>query len=163
VQYWHFLTRGGWGRDSASCDPERDALTPTAVFKLADPATLLLQLQVLLQLEKFLPAFRSFCESFDGSSLSQAPYIEQQEQKKQSRPATRHGGAWGERKCSSYSFLISALNGGEWSSSRPGRALPPWEWSSGTHWRGGWLGPRAGLDTEARGKFLYLCRGSNPV
>jgi hypothetical protein len=33
-------------------------------------------------------------------------------------------GAWGERKYSSYSFMISALAGGEWSSSRPGRTLP---------------------------------------
>jgi hypothetical protein len=24
------------------------------------------------------------------------------------------------------------------------------------------VGPRAGLDTEARGKILYPCRGSNP-
>jgi hypothetical protein len=44
---------------------------------------------------------------------------------RQSDPATRHGGAWGERRCSSYSFLTSALDGGEWSASRPGRALPP--------------------------------------
>jgi hypothetical protein len=40
-------------------------------------------------------------------------------------PATRHGGAWGERRCSSYSFLTSALDEGEWSASRPCRALPP--------------------------------------
>jgi hypothetical protein len=33
-----------------------------------------------------------------------------------------HGG---ERRYSSYSYLTSALDGGEWSSSRPGRALPP--------------------------------------
>jgi hypothetical protein len=32
--------------------------------------------------------------------------------------------AWGERRYSSYSFTTSALNGGEWSASRPGRALP---------------------------------------
>jgi hypothetical protein len=31
----------------------------------------------------------------------------------------------GDRKYSSYSFLTSALDGGEWSTSRPGRALPP--------------------------------------
>jgi hypothetical protein len=42
-----------------------------------------------------------------------------------SDPATRHGGAWSERKYSSYSFLTSELDGGEWSASRPGRALPP--------------------------------------
>jgi hypothetical protein len=44
--------------------------------------------------------------------------------KKQSNSATRHGGAWGERRYSSYSFLTSVLDGGEWSASRPGRALP---------------------------------------
>jgi hypothetical protein len=43
----------------------------------------------------------------------------------QSDPATRHGGAWGERRYSSYSILTSALDGGEGSASRPGRALPP--------------------------------------
>jgi hypothetical protein len=31
----------------------------------------------------------------------------------------------GGRRYSSYSFLTSALDGGEWSASRPGRALPP--------------------------------------
>jgi hypothetical protein len=36
-----------------------------------------------------------------------------------------NGGAWGERRYSSYSFTTSALDGGEWSASRPGRALPP--------------------------------------
>jgi hypothetical protein len=45
--------------------------------------------------------------------------------KKQSCPATRHGGAWGERRYSSYQFLTSALDGSEWSASRPGRPLPP--------------------------------------
>jgi hypothetical protein len=44
---------------------------------------------------------------------------------KGSDPATRHGSAWGERRYSSYSFLTSALDGGGWSASRPGRALPP--------------------------------------
>jgi hypothetical protein len=31
----------------------------------------------------------------------------------------------GERRYSSYSFTTSALDGGEWSASRPGRALSP--------------------------------------
>jgi hypothetical protein len=34
-------------------------------------------------------------------------------------------GAWGEKRYSSCCFLTSALEGGEWSASRPGRALPP--------------------------------------
>jgi hypothetical protein len=67
--------------------------------------------------------------------------------KKKSRPATRHVCAWGERRYSSYSFTISALDGGEWSASRPGRAFTPRERTRGTHCTGGWVGPRAGLDT----------------
>jgi hypothetical protein len=41
-----------------------------------------------------------------------------------SSPATCHGGAWGERSYSFYSFLTSALERGERSASRPGLALP---------------------------------------
>jgi hypothetical protein len=37
-------------------------------------------------------------------------------------------------------FLTSALAGGEWSVSRPGRFTP------GSHWIKGWVGPRAGMD-----------------
>jgi hypothetical protein len=76
---------------------------------------------------------------------------------KVSCPATRHGGTWGERRYSSYSYLTSALDGGEWSASRPGRALTP-----GKGPLIPWVGPRFGLDAEARRKILCLCRGSNP-
>jgi hypothetical protein len=38
----------------------------------------------------------------------------------------------------------------------------PGERAPGTHCIGGWVGPRAGLDAEVRGKVLCLCRGSNP-
>jgi hypothetical protein len=79
----------------------------------------------------------------------------------QSSPATRHGGAWGERSYSSYSFLTSSLDGGEWSASRPGRALLR-ERAPGTHCTGGWVCLRAGLDTEVTGKILFPCRGSTP-
>jgi hypothetical protein len=82
--------------------------------------------------------------------------------KEKSSPATRHGGAWGERRYSS-SFTTLALDGGKWSASRPGRAFTPGERTPGTHCTGGWVGPRAGLDTEARGKILFPCRGSNPA
>jgi hypothetical protein len=40
-------------------------------------------------------------------------------------------------------------------------ALYPRERTYDTHCTGGWLGPRAGLDTEARGKILFLRRGVN--
>jgi hypothetical protein len=36
-------------------------------------------------------------------------------------------------------------------------ALYPWGKDPGTHW----VGPRAGLDTEVRGKIACLCLGSN--
>jgi hypothetical protein len=36
-------------------------------------------------------------------------------------------------------------------------ALCPGERTPGTHCTGGWVGPRAGLDTEAREKILCLC------
>jgi hypothetical protein len=38
---------------------------------------------------------------------------------KQSSPATHHGGIWGKRRYSSYSFLTSAIDGGELSASSP--------------------------------------------
>jgi hypothetical protein len=40
---------------------------------------------------------------------------------------------------------MSALVGGEWSASRPGR-FTPGERAPSTYWIGGWEGPRAGLD-----------------
>jgi len=32
----------------------------------------------------------------------------------------------------------------------------------GTHWAGGWVGSRAGLDTEARGKIISPLPGIEP-
>jgi hypothetical protein len=67
----------------------------------------------------------------------------------------------GERRYSSYSFPTSALDGGEWSASRPGRALAPG------------IGPPVPIVQEAgrapepvwtqrlEEKFFRLCRGSN--
>jgi hypothetical protein len=48
-----------------------------------------------------------------------------------------------------HAFLTSVLDGGEWSASRPGRFAPT-ERAPGTHWRGGWVGPRAVLDAVVR-------------
>jgi hypothetical protein len=52
-------------------------------------------------------------------------------------------------------FFTSALAGGEWSASRPGRFIPG-ERASGTHWIGGWRDPKAGLDDMEKRKFLTL-------
>jgi hypothetical protein len=76
-------------------------------------------------------------------------------------PATRQAGAKAKRKYSSYSFLISALDRGEWSASRPCHVSPPGKDPPDTHRIGGWVGHKVALDTEATGKILCLCRGSN--
>jgi hypothetical protein len=47
-------------------------------------------------------------------------------------------------------ILTSAVVGGEWSASHPGRFTP------GTHWTGGWVGPRTGLNDVEKRKFLTL-------
>jgi hypothetical protein len=44
----------------------------------------------------------------------------------------------------------------------PRPRFTPGERTPGTHCTGGWVGPRAGLDTEDRGKSLCPRRGSNP-
>jgi hypothetical protein len=50
--------------------------------------------------------------------------------------------------------LISALCGGEWSASRPGRLTPKERPPPhpGTHWKGGWVGSRAVLDAVVKRK-----------
>jgi hypothetical protein len=52
-------------------------------------------------------------------------------------------------------FLTSALVGGEWSVSCPGR-LTPGEKAPGTHWIGGWVDPRVGLDDVEKWIFFTL-------
>jgi hypothetical protein len=76
----------------------------------------------------------------------------------------------GERKYSSYPFSTSALDGGERSASRPGRAFTPRERTPDTHWTGGWVGPRAALDTDDREKnplplpgILNYCSSTIPT
>jgi hypothetical protein len=64
--------------------------------------------------------------------------------------ATRHGGAWGERRYSSYLYLTSATRWGWVVSVTPQPRFTPGERIPGTHWIGGWVGPRAGLDAGPR-------------
>jgi hypothetical protein len=72
------------------------------------------------------------------------------EKTKQSSPATRHGG--------SYSFLTS---GGEWSVSRPGRALSRRKDPRYPLYRG-MGGPQSRSGHRRKVKILCPCRGSNP-
>jgi hypothetical protein len=54
-----------------------------------------------------------------------------------------------------HAFLTSALDGGEWSASRPGRFTPT-ERATVTHWIRGWVSTRACLDeTKLKTSNMY--------
>jgi hypothetical protein len=57
--------------------------------------------------------------------------------------------------------LTSALEGGEWSASRPGRFTSR-ERAPGTHWIGGWVGPRAVQNAVVKREIPSPRRKSNP-
>jgi hypothetical protein len=57
--------------------------------------------------------------------------------------------------------MTSALDGVSGQRHVPA-AFSSGERTPGTHCTGGWVGPRAGVDTEARGKILYLLPGIEP-
>jgi hypothetical protein len=67
---------------------------------------------------------------------------------------------WGNGGTAPY-ILNSALDGGEWSDSRPGRFTPR-ERAPGTQLIGGWVDPRAGLDAVMKRKIPSPCQDSNP-
>jgi hypothetical protein len=57
--------------------------------------------------------------------------------------------------------LTSALDGGDWSASRPSRFIPR-ERAHGIQRIGGWAGPTAVLDAVVKRKIPNLRRESNP-
>jgi hypothetical protein len=64
-----------------------------------------------------------------------------------------------------YILLILDL-GARWGSVvsvTPRPTFSPGERTAGTHCTGSWVGPRAGLDTEARGKILCLSLDRTPI
>jgi hypothetical protein len=60
-----------------------------------------------------------------------------------------------------HALLTWALDGGEWSASRPGRFTPR-ERAPGIHWIGGWMDPRAVLDMVVKRKIPNTRWESNP-
>jgi hypothetical protein len=75
--------------------------------------------------------------------------------------APRHEGVLGEWRYSSIHSLTSALDGNEWSVSCPD-CFTTRESTPGTHWIGGWVGPRAILDMMVKRKFPAPHQESNP-
>jgi hypothetical protein len=59
-------------------------------------------------------------------------------------------------------FLSSALVGGEWSTSRPGR-FTPGERPLCTHWVRVWVDPRAGLDVVEQRKISLASAGNRTL
>jgi hypothetical protein len=62
---------------------------------------------------------------------------------------------YGEVDIQIHDFLTSALVAGEKSPSHPVR-FTPGERASGTHWKGGCMGPRTSLDDVDKRKFSTL-------
>jgi hypothetical protein len=58
--------------------------------------------------------------------------------------------------------LTSTLDGGEWTGSRPCRFTPR-EREPGTHWIGGWVGPRTVLDAVVKRTISSPWRELNPI
>jgi hypothetical protein len=75
--------------------------------------------------------------------------------------APRHEDVLREWRYSSTHSLTSALDGGEWSASCPGRFTPR-DRSPGTHWIWSWVGPRAVLDAVVKRNIPSLRWESNP-
>jgi hypothetical protein len=75
--------------------------------------------------------------------------------------ASLHEGVLGEWKYSSTHSFTSALGGGEWSTSGPGRFIPR-ERVPRTHWPGGCAGLRAGMDKVVKRKIPSPRWESNP-
>jgi hypothetical protein len=79
-------------------------------------------------------------------------------------PTTRHDAMKAFRGDEVYLLLILDL-GTRWGwvvSVTPWPRFIPGERTPGTHCTGGWVGPRAGLDTEVRGKILSTLPGIEP-
>jgi hypothetical protein len=74
--------------------------------------------------------------------------------------APLHEGVLREWRYSSAHSLTSALDGGEWSASRPGRFIPR-ERAPGTHWIGVRVGPRVVLDAVVKRKIPSPRQESN--
>jgi hypothetical protein len=68
--------------------------------------------------------------------------------------------AQGERMYKSYSFMTLAV-GGVSGQRHASASIYPRERTPGTHWTGGSVGLRAGLNTEVTGKILSFCWVSN--
>jgi hypothetical protein len=69
---------------------------------------------------------------------------------------------YGEVDVQTHVFFNSALVGNKWSASRPDRFTCK-ERASGTHWVGGWVGPKARLNDAEKRKFFTCIETRTPT
>jgi hypothetical protein len=70
---------------------------------------------------------------------------------------SRHGGV----EAYIHATIAFAIDNGEWSASRSG-LFTSGETGASTHWTGGWMGPRTGLDA-AKAKFSIHIRNRTKI
>jgi hypothetical protein len=127
------------------CDAPCYMLSPLLLVMFHVLSSSLLQI-VSLTKQLYILIFKYSQQQVKGKFFTVLPYPE---------------GVLGEWRYSSTHSLTSALDGGEWSASRPGRFTPRIG-APGTHWIRGWVGPRAVLDAVMKRKISSLPRESNP-
>jgi hypothetical protein len=86
---------------------------------------------------------------FSASLTLRQPYAPEWSEEEEEEEEMKTWGSGGIAQ----TFLTSALDGREWSVSRPG-CFTPGESSLGTHWIGGYLGPRARWELWSTDKSL---------
>jgi hypothetical protein len=67
---------------------------------------------------------------------------------------------FGRMRVQLHAFLTLAIDWAEWATLRSDRFISGEE-APGTHWTGGWVGPRVGQDAVAKIQISIPCRESN--
>jgi hypothetical protein len=115
---------------------------------------------VVFTLSKFTPKFSLTKILSQSLHFTTGFYSQQHVSNKRKAVSLSHSRRQGERKYSSYSYLIWALDGGDLSASRPGRAAPrkgpPVPIAQETGWA-----PEPVWTQRLEEKSFCLCRGSN--
>jgi hypothetical protein len=115
----------------------------TRITETSFSFTILCECYAFIQLSLFMQFF-VFLYYYDGLNFCRENMLRSSKVIIGLDWARRHEDVWGSENIAP-PFLTSALDGVEWSALCP-CCFTPGETAHGTHWIGGWVGPRAGLD-----------------